>query len=286
MSELTVCLTHDVDRVYKTYQYLTHDVRHGALGRLRTLFNGERPYWQFERICAMEDRVGARSTFFFLEETIRPTWKPSSWKLAFGRYRFTDRSVAELIRALDAQGWEVGVHGSYNSYRSLELLRQEKASLEAVLGKPVLGIRQHYLNLDVPGTWRLQREAGFRYDASFGKRRGIGYRDGRRHCFVDPSSGMFVVPLSLMECYLFADAGHNVERAWSLTHELIDEAQANGAVLSVLWHPHMYYEAEFPGYAEIYQRLLAECASRGARFATCAQLYAEANATMPDREHA
>ncbi|HWK90349.1 MAG TPA: hypothetical protein VNP72_10145, partial [Longimicrobium sp.] len=201
MSRLTVCLTHDVDRVYKTYQYLTHDVRQGKLRRLRTLLTGERPYWTFDAIMEMEDRHGARSTFFFLEESIRARLlSPSSWKLAFGRYHFRDRRVAPLIRTLAEHGWEVGLHGSYQSYRDGALLRREKESLESVLGRPVLGIRQHYLNLDVPTTWQLQRDAGLVYDASFGKKPGIGYRDDRLYPWFDDASGMCVIPLALMEC--------------------------------------------------------------------------------------
>lgn len=272
----TVCLTHDVDRVYKTYQYLTHDLRDLAFTRLRTLLSGEQPYWTFDKIMRMEDDAGVRSTFFFLEESIRADWRPSSWPLAFGRYRFSDRRVARLIRSLDAHGWEVGLHGSYRSYKDLELLKAEKAGLERELGRPVVGVRQHHLNLEVPLTWELQRNAGLLYDASFGKRGGgVGYRDGRKSCFVDPSSGMFVIPLTIMDTYLFQMTGHDVNEAWRITRALVDEAEQDDAILTVLWHSQKYYDEEFPGFTEVYRRLLRECRSRGARFRTCCQVYEE-----------
>jgi peptidoglycan/xylan/chitin deacetylase (PgdA/CDA1 family) len=277
MSTFTVCLTHDVDRVYKTYQYLTHDVRKLRLSGLRTLFTGERPYWCFGRIMEMEERLGVRSSWYFLDETIRPDWlRPSSWKLSFGRYRVDDPRVASAIRELDAGGWEVGLHGSYLSYRDAALLAREKGILEEVLGHPVVGIRQHYLNLDVPRTWQLQRQVGLRYDASLGLRRGIGFPEGRRHPFLDEASGMWVIPLAIMEAYLFALAGGDPERAWRLALPVIDEAQAHGATLVLLWHPHLYNEDDFPGYSPLYERLIRECQSRGARFLTCGQVHAEA----------
>jgi peptidoglycan/xylan/chitin deacetylase (PgdA/CDA1 family) len=276
-SGFRICLTHDVDRVYKTYQYLTHDLRRGRIRNLGTLFTGDAPYWCIDDLMRLEDRYGVRSTFFMLEESIRPEWlRPSSYKLAFGRYRFTDRKVARAIRALDADGWEVGLHGSYLSYRSLELLRLEKASLEAVVGHEVVGIRQHYLNLDVPETWRLQQLAGFQYDASYGKLGDIGYLDENCDVFQDAATGMHVIPLALMECYLFARAAHDVARAWELTLQLMDEAEARGALLVVLWHQRMFNEREFPGYREVYERIIREGQARGALFVTCEQAFREA----------
>lgn len=271
---LTVCLTHDVDRVYKTHQYLTRDLRGGHLSRLRTLFTGASPFWRFEPLMEVEDRHAARSTYFFLEESIPfEPLRPARWKLSLGRYSYADRRVAEIVRRLDAGGWDIGVHGSYNSFRDGELLRREKASLEAVLGRPTTGIRQHYLNLDVPGTWILQRDAGFRYDASLGRRSGIGFPQGRYRPFVDPASGMLVIPLAMMESYLFREAGGSLERAWSLTLQLMDEAEREDAVFTVLWHPHVYNDAEFPGFATLYDRLLGEARARGARFLTCQEVF-------------
>ncbi len=270
---LVVSLSHDVDRVRKTYHYLTHDVRQGRWRNLRSVVSGERPYWQFDNIMQMEREVAARSTFFFLEERIRPRLNPWTWPLSFGRYRFAERDVSAMIRRIDSNGWEVALHGSYASYRSGELLAAEKASLEAELGKPVVGIRQHHLNLDVPATWALQRAAGFKYDASFGLRgSGIGYREGRLRGFTDPGSGMFVIPLTVMDTYLFRCAGGDPDTAWQLLRAVINEAEASDAILSVLWHPNTFYEPEFPGFAPVYRKLLVECATRGAEFLTSAQV--------------
>jgi peptidoglycan/xylan/chitin deacetylase (PgdA/CDA1 family) len=273
---LTICLTHDVDRVYKTYQYLTQDVRKLELRRLRTLVNGESPYWCFDRLRKLEDRHGVRSSFFFLEESIPVQWfSPRSIMLGAGRYSFADRKVATVIRELDADGWDVGLHGSYRSYRSLPLLKREKERLEQVLGREVIGIRQHHLNLDIPETWRLHQEAGLRYDASYGLKRAIGFANGAYQPFVDESSGILVIPLALMECFLFGAAARDVEAAWRLTLKLLDEAEAQNAVFVVLWHQRMFNTEEFPGHATIYERLIVECRQRGARFRTCGEVYEE-----------
>lgn len=280
MRSLTVCLSHDIDRLRKSYQYITHDLRRGrvrkAAGILVRRPQREDPYWCLEKMAALEESLGVRSTCFFLQESIRPTPDPRSWKLAFGRYRFDEPDVAEAIRWLADNGWEIGLHGSYNSYRSLELLQQEKQALEQVLGREVIGIRQHYLNLDVPQTWQLQREAGFLYDASFGLKPTVGFRDGRYRPFVDPSSGMTVIPLALMECYLFRAGQGDRKRIWSIVLDLIAEAERTDALLVVLWHQRMYNAADFPGYGEVYEQFVRECQARGARFLTCEEAFLEA----------
>ena len=282
MSHFKICLTHDVDRTRKTFQYLTHDIRHLRLGKLRTLVNGTRPYWQFERIMDIEETYGVRSTFFFLHESIPfEPFNPSNWKLSLGRYSLREPEIKRIIRELDAGGWEIGLHGSYNSYKDIGLLKTEKSVLEDVLGKKVKGIRQHYLNLDIPETWQLQREAGFEYDASYGKKRDIGWKENKYQPFVDESSGMYVIPLVLMECYLFSKAHNYPEKAWQLTRNLMDEAEKNNALFTVLWHQRMFNEEEFPGYAYVYRKIIEEGKERNARFVTCGELYTMKN-LQPD----
>ena len=275
MKKLSICLTHDVDRVRKTYHYLTHDLRRGRFRNLAEWFRQGDPYWNFEKIMSLEDRYGARSTWFFLEESIpfQPL-RPKTWKLSLGRYSVREKAIAEIMRSMDGDGFEVGLHGSYRSFRDGALLKHEKNIIEGVLEKPIFGVRQHYLNLDVPDTWRLQREAGLKYDASYGYRRGLGWRRNRLEPFLDDTSGLWVLPLTIMECNLFTEAAGDPERAWEVALEIMDQAEEQKAVLSVLWHPHVYSEADFPGYGDVYEKILKEGKARGAEFLTAGEIVA------------
>ncbi|MFQ5349978.1 MAG: hypothetical protein ACE5EG_06015, partial [Thermoanaerobaculia bacterium] len=167
-------LSHDVDRVAKRGQFPFNAGRAVLRGRpgwladearsLAALIRGDEPYWNFDRIQALEERLGVRSTFFFLDETGRASL--TSWRsnvLFRGRYRVADPGVGRAIRELDAGGWEIGLHGSYNSHLDADLLGSEKARLEQVLGRRVVGTRQHYLRLAVPETWRIQAGLGLQY---------------------------------------------------------------------------------------------------------------------------
>ena len=54
MANFTVCLTHDVDRVYKSYQYLTHDLAKLKLLNFGNLLRKKNPYWNFQKIISIE----------------------------------------------------------------------------------------------------------------------------------------------------------------------------------------------------------------------------------------
>jgi hypothetical protein len=49
-----LCLTHDVDRVRKTYQTLYYALRDRDPSHLRDLVPGAEPYWQFDEVRALE----------------------------------------------------------------------------------------------------------------------------------------------------------------------------------------------------------------------------------------
>lgn len=264
--KFALCLTHDVDRVRKQWWHcLYYFAKTKKVHHLECLFTREEePYWNFERIMDIEERYGVRSTFFFLNERKRvEVFKPYTYPIAFGSYDISDPAVARIIRELSKGGWEVGVHGSYDSYLDRNLLAEEKKRLEDVLGGPVHGIRQHYLNLKIPDTWELQRDVGFKYDASFGYRDRVGFREGRDQPFRPLGNGFLVIPLTIMDGPLFASSA-SVGEAWSKCKELIDYCEENGALLTVLWHSNRFNEKEWPGQEVVYGKIIEECQRRSA----------------------
>ena len=49
---------------------------------------------------------------------------------------------------------------------------------------------------------------------------------------------------------------------------IIETAQEKKTLLSLLWHQRVFNEHDFPGYTEIYERLIEECLKRDAQFCT------------------
>ncbi|MFW5974386.1 MAG: polysaccharide deacetylase family protein [Natrialbaceae archaeon] len=264
-----LCLTHDVDRPYKGIRSLYYAARERSTYHLETALSRSNPYWQFESIAALEADLGVRSAFYFLNEQhlladrpVRDWFSPTNWVQHLGRYDVTAPDVAGAIRRLADGGWEVGLHGSYHSPDDRERLAAEKATLEDVLGEPIAGGRQHYLRLSVPETWRHHRAIGLRYDASLGSSTECGFQYGYRP--LRPFGDDFLVfPLTVMEQAL-PDPGTDPRAARDVCEELLQEAAANDAVMTALWHPRLFNEREFPGYRGCYRWLIERAQDLGA----------------------
>lgn len=278
--DFALCLTHDVDRVYKTYQGPYYAFKERDPGHLAHYVTGERPYWQFESIMELEDDLGVRSSFYFLnekrlfsEKPPREWVKPENWKLFAGRYDVTDEEIADVVRALDRGGWEVGLHGSYESPTDPTRLEYEKRTLEAVLGHEITGGRQHYLNLERPETWEHHRSIGLRYDATLGDSTEYGFTNGYRpiHPFGDEFT---VFPLTIMDVTLM-NATRDVDHAWEECETILREAREHGAVMTALWHPRVFNRRDFPGYAGIYERLIRTAREMNAWIGPAEAAYAE-----------
>ncbi len=274
---LKVSLTHDVDRTEKTYQFFTHALRALQKGDMRSAGyhmgswkRRKQVYWNFEDIMEIEDRFGARSTFFFLLESYPfNLFKPKSWKLSLGRYDIHEKRIAEIIQQLDATGWEIGLHGSWASYNSLELLKQEKKILEAIVGHPIKGIRQHYLNWN-ENTWHLQKQAGFQYDTTWGFTRKTGYRDNKVKPFAPFNDHFTVFPMAIMDsCYM------NTPDKRGELRKLIQVTRDNDAILVINWHSNNYNEKDFPGYRKAYIEIIEACKAEDARFGKLEEFYEE-----------
>ncbi len=272
-----LCLTHDVDRPYKGLRSLFYAAQERPAYHLRTLLSGENPYWQFERIMALENALGVRSAFYFLDEQhlladrpVRDWASVRHWVEHLGRYDVTRADVATVIRDLDDAGWEVGLHGSYHTKDDPERLTVEAAVLEELVGHSLAGGRQHYLRLSVPETWRHYRDVGLRYDSSLGSGTTCGFQYGYRP--IRPfDDGFRVFPLTIMEQAL-PDPAENGDSARETCERLLQEARANDAVMTVLWHPRYFAEREFPGHRDLYRWLVERAQELGAWVGTPARL--------------
>lgn len=286
--EFSLLLTHDIDRPYKTYQSLFYALTQPQRRRyhLSTLLPGRNPYWRFEDLMRLEADLGVRSACYILREQhlfrdrpVRDWLSMRGWQLYAGRYDPTDPPIRDAIAALDDGGWEVGLHGSYDSFDDRGRLRSEKATVEDVLGHPVSGGRQHYLNLRTPDTWEHQRAIGLRYDASLGTSAEYGFHHG--YGIRRPFGDEFVVfPLTIMEQSI-PDPDADFDAAWAVCESLLQEAKEHDAVMSVLWHLRHFAPEEFPGHDRIYRRLIERALEMGAWVGSPGQFYEELSLDDP-----
>jgi hypothetical protein len=266
-----VCCTHDIDEIRKTYQWITYPIRcvknldlerfRHQVRSLRSKIQGREPYWTFGRMMELEEDLRVSSTSFFLQETAPvEVLKAGTWKHSGRRYRFDEPAVGEVISKLDAEGHEIGLHGSFNSCRDPILLGGEKGDLEKALRHGVRGIRQHNLRLRIPETWELQEKAGFLYDSTLGFNNATGFRWGTSHPFrpFHPGKGrtlgILELPLIIQDTALFRQPD-----PWGNFMGLLRQVRSHEGVLTLLWHHPVFNEDEFPGWAGMYRRMIEYC---------------------------
>ena len=271
-----VCLTHDVDEIKKKYQWITHPLRcikrrdvvglSNQIASFRQKLSGSEPYWTFDDILNMEREAGGCSSFYFLREDGRVTLQDSkTWRHHGRKYDWNDEHVAEIIRHLNAEGWEVGLHGSFYSYDKAEKLAEEKQSLEHVLGEPVRGGRQHNLNLLIPETWRIHESLNLAYDSTLGYNDCIGFRWGTCFPFRPYDSErnrmmeLLEIPLIIEDLPFFRE-----KDTWKAFLRINGRIEDVGGVLTLLWHHSVLNATEFPVWTECYQKILAHCRERNA----------------------
>jgi len=93
-------------------------------------------------------------------------------------YILDDPMTKELIYYIAANNHEIGLHGSFNSYNDIKLLKEEKRRLEEFICMEVKSTRQHYLNFDKIQTPHIHHEAGFVIDSTLGFPTDVGIRTG------------------------------------------------------------------------------------------------------------
>jgi peptidoglycan/xylan/chitin deacetylase (PgdA/CDA1 family) len=264
---MKIALTHDVDRTKKSYQYVTHFFKNliklkwsNAFYHLRSLFLSN-PYWNFETIIGIENELNVKSTFYFLNESIKfNLFDLHNWQLSLGRYDIKGKKIVDMIRYLDTNGWEIGVHGSYLSNTDKDMLSKEKKVLEDLVGHDIAGIRQHYLRLD-KRTWQIQQQCGFKYDTSFGHTDNIGYKDNRYEPFRPMNDDFVVYPQVIMDkCFMATD------NKWEKFNEILKISEEKNSVLVINWHQRVFNENEFPEYMDAYIKIIRLLKTSGAEF--------------------
>lgn len=297
-----LCMTHDVDLVSEssTPRQALRSMRLSLTERPTTLrgraVRAARPGVRAARAVAhgislapradalelcveLERERGVTASYFF---TVYPGAAGSRYDCLYDfgdrcRFRGERVTVAEIAATLDAEGFDVGLHGSYNSALAPGLLPRERASLEAALGREVTTTRQHFLHWEIRTTPRLQAEAGLRADSSLGFNRNLGFRAGTslpfRHHDVEHGETLDLVQVPLFVhdgALLRADALElGLELAKETLVRSIDRVAEVGGVATLVFHPNNLARDD---YLELYTTALDHGLGLGAWFASVRDL--------------
>lgn len=254
-----VCLTHDVDNVYKWHlrKIISYVVKEQ---KIKELFSsiGKKEYWNFDTITSLEEQYGFRSTFFFL--TTKRDLIP----------RYNIKRMKKVLHFLNKRGWEVGLHTGLYSYDDYNKLLNEKQTIENLLGEKISGVRNHYLRFNAPESWRIQQKSGFSYDSTIGFRETVGFRSGfclpyypydfKTHKILN----ILELPMTVMDNAMFLYENPN-----KTFDELIETVKKFNGLLVVNWHQSVFDEKDYPEYTQMYKAMLERFKRDNAFVGTC-----------------
>lgn len=241
---ITAVITHDIDR---PFYYLSLKSELSTLKKylfssnynkfLSHLFNyvchlisiRKDQYDTFNLLMECENKHGILSTYFILLSD------DNKWGLKVKKLK---KRLAKLIKNKN----EIALHPGYKSFNKKDKIKYEKTELENIAEVDIVGIRNHFLRLNYPETYRVQASAGIQYDSTMSYAENEGYRSGisipympfdiENRCIIN----LMVIPLTIMDG-TFRDY-HKIssEQAMPIIKKLIDQAeQLNGTVV-FNWH--------------------------------------------------
>ena len=207
------------------------------------------PFNHFAWMMDQAEAAGTRSTFYIIAG--------HSGGRIDGDYDIEHPVMMRLWEDMLKRGHRIGVHPSYNSFRSLATLEQERERVIGIhqhLGFPTedVPVRMHYLRFDPAVTPALLAAAGFVDDSTLGFADRSGFRRGTCRPFRLWDHGANR-PLDLVEHPLLAmDATLLAERYEHLDHAGLEKRIATlsgwcrrfGGELTLLWHNN-YFEQDW-----------------------------------------
>ena len=204
------------------------------------IYHFDRNY-TFDWYMTVCEKAGIKAAFYFI---------PTSKEPQNGCYEVTDKKVIKLMQKIDARGHEIGVHGSYQTYRDKTKMEQQKqlveqALIQAGINQKIRGNRQHYLRWDSEFTPDYLDATGFEYDTSGSYADCPGFRFGTSNEFSmwgwqsQTKLNLRQRPLIVMECSVISGSymglGYGQE-AEALMMQLKKTSIESAGNFALLWH--------------------------------------------------
>lgn len=219
------------------------------------------PYYQsIFYIMKKNEEKGLRAAFYFICDSKNLELDAT--------YKITDKNIEKLMLEIIKRGHEIGIHGSYETYKDRDQYEKEFISLrdqliELGINNPVIGGRQHYLRWDPRVTPNIMNDVGQVYDTTLGYAERAGFRCGTSHEFhmYDLSArrklNLIQRPLILMESSVIFKSYMNygyTDKALEFMLNLKSKCKNSHGMFTLLWHNSHFTSSEDK---KFYEKLLS-----------------------------
>ncbi len=254
--------TIDIDQFF-AFKHKPFAVRAGSavrdimklnVSRLNDRWSGQDPYDRVSDMIDIHEELDIKPTIFILtsergkyDKNINPNYKIFS----------------EKVKDIKSRA-HLGVHPSYESMESLELINTQKRKLEAVSETVINASRQHFLRFSLPATYRALLEAGIENDYSMGYAESLGYRAGTSLPFYwydlekDITTKLLIHPFQIMDVTLKNYLQLSPEESIQKMESIIHHNKVVSGQTCIIWHNSSFYANEgWAGWETTYKHLLS-----------------------------
>lgn len=211
------------------------------------------PYDTFEYQFSLNDKYQVYPIYFFHLGDYGTYDKSIPW---------TSERLQNLIRDINSR-YLIGLHPSYASNTKYKLLGLEIDRLNAIVGKPTIRSRQHYIMLKFPDTYRLLADVGIREDYSMGYHNMPGFRAGICSPFLfydiqrEEQTALRIFPFCAMDSTLHHQMALSADSALEEVKQYVDEVRkVNGTFIFVAHNNLIGPNSEFVGWQSRFEELI------------------------------
>ena len=226
-----------------------------------------------ETVAASVAGYDAKSTFFFL-----PKYGPGTNGTPNADYRIS-KSLRLQMAALEAQGCELGTHGSIGTATNAHQLCTESCAIRS----GPQGLRFHYLSWEPRLTPNVVDKQAFSYDSTLGYAEHFGFRHSYCHPFypfnftTGRECDFLEIPLNVMDATLHHPnyLQFQAEEILPALQPMLAEIEKFGGVATVLWHNDHFDPANRVTGPHQFAIIMEHLRQHSAAFLTGSQIVAE-----------
>ena len=186
-----------------------------------------------------------------------------------GDYGLNDKNISHnnsylrsLIKFLSDK-FLVGIHSSYASAIEYHKLSEEIKRLEHIQKRETLFIRQHFLKILLPKSYRNFTSLGLLNDFSMGYSSELGFRASIATPFyfydldAEQVLPIKICPFCISDNALRNYSNNNIDVALEVSKKLIDEVVNVNGILITLWHNDTYSDfGKWKGWSNLHEDLI------------------------------
>lgn len=152
-----------------------------------------------------------------------------------------NKTLKSLVKKISSL-YPVGLHPSYASNKNFEILKNEKAALESLMGKQITKSRQHFLKMKLPDTYENLAALGIEEDYSMGYPEKPGFRAGTCSPFnffnlkTNQTGKLKIFPFAIMDVTFKDYLGESTSSALIKIKKIISSIQKVDGLFISLWH--------------------------------------------------